>query len=130
MKPKSKASVYCVGQIRPSQRRKKDRRVVKISVRITEKMAAAKPPGLSWGEYLERLQAKNKKVDITASERTRYAGWAAVSLDRLIGEVSRAIPTSGSEPVGATLNRLAVIANFTTEVANVRRILEGTYGAR
>ena len=130
MKTKPKASVYNVGQVRPGQDRKKDRRVVKISIRISEKTAAAKPPGLSWGKYLERLLSRNAHKDITAAERTRYAGWAAVSLDRLIQKVSSAIATSGSEPVGATLNRLEVIANLTAEVARIRQVLEDTYGAR
>ena len=130
MKTEAKASVH-KGRQKPSgQNRKKDLRAVRISLRITEKMATAKPPGLSWGKYLERLQARNKHLDTTAAERTRYAGWAAVSLDLLIRDVSSAIATSECEPVGATINRLEVIANLTAEVANVRRILEEIYGPR
>jgi len=130
MKSDTKASVYSVGQKSSPAVRPRPLREVKISLRITQKMADKKPSKLSWSDYLERLQAKRQDADLSGPERTRYAAWAAVSLDRLNSLIARAISTAGAEPVGATLNRLEAIANLNQEMACVRRILEEIYVAR
>ena len=130
MKSDTKASVYFVGHQSSPAVRLRPLRGVKISLRITQKMADKKPSKLSWSEYLERLQTRHHSTDLSGPERTRYAAWAAVSLDRLNAQIALAIPTAGSEPVGATLNRLEAIANLNQEMACVRRILEEIYVAR
>ena len=129
MKKKGKASVSHVGQNSLLAARERPRRDVKISLRITQKMAGKKSQELSWSEYLERLQNASAGKDLTAPERTRKAAWAAVSLDRLVHELSRFLPADASEPVGAKLNRLELLARFTEEAATIRAHLEEIYHA-
>jgi hypothetical protein len=125
MNKNRKASVSNVGQSGNKPRKKGPLRTIKISVRVTEKMAAAKPPEQSWSEHIEFLQALHSRRDPYASTRTRYAAWAAVSLDRLAREIPGRLPDDSRIPMEERLNRLEALARVLHEIAEARSGMEG-----
>ena len=106
------------------RRKKGPLRTQKITFRATEKIAAAKPPEESWGDYIERLQAIHAHRDPYAVTRTRYAAWAAVSLDLLARDIPERFPSDSKPSFAERLNRLEAMAKIIHEIAEVRAIME------
>jgi hypothetical protein len=124
MKQTDDASVSVVGQPDSDMRGDDPNRTVRISARLTERTAAAKPPGLSWGDYIERLQEKRGNRDLLWIERTRYAAWTAVCLDQLAREIPRRLPDDPAKPMELRIDRLVALASVTQQIAGLRAIME------
>jgi hypothetical protein len=124
MSKNNEASVSNVGQTGKNPRKKGPLRTIKISFRATEKMSTAKPPEQSWSEHVERLQTLHSRRDPYASTRTRYAAWAAVTLDGWAREVAECLRDGSGIPIEMRLNRLEVLAKLLHGIAAVRSEME------
>jgi hypothetical protein len=124
MNKNPKASVSNVGQTPKKPRKNRPPRTVKISARVPFNVAAAKPPGMSWGDFIVKLLATHSKRDLYAADRTRYAAWAAICLDRLAQEIPKRFPNDSSLTAEEQINRLAALAALLLEIAASRKAME------
>ena len=106
-------------------------KTVKISGRVSAETAGARPPGLSWGVWIDQLAARrpgrSRRLALDVDlERLRHVTWAAVALDRIAKSVgAMTSPVSGGQkPEEVLAFQTATLA----ELAEIRRQLECVTG--
>ena len=124
MKKRTSASFPNVGRKPEKKSRKLATRDVKISARIPREIAQARPPHLSWGEFIVRLVKSHKKQDLYWIERTLHAVWAANTVDYLAREIPARFPADPNSSTGNQFNRLVALAEFIQAIAGLRAKME------